>query len=90
MQKIGMQVWVSGLVQGVFYRRFVQREALKLGITGWACNLPDGRVESLLCGEQSDIEQLITLLWSGPSKASVEKVQSQEVAWQNFKDFEIR
>lgn len=85
-----MHVWVSGVVQGVFYRRFVQQEALKLNISGWAANLADGRVEILLCGEQSDVERLIQLLWRGPPKAVVEDVESKEVPWQNVKDFETR
>ncbi len=90
MEKIGMHVWVSGLVQGVFYRRFVQEAALKLGLTGWATNLEDGRVEILLSGEKADIEHLIALLWRGPPKAVVENLQSQEVPWQNLKGFITR
>ena len=44
------QCWVSGRVQGVYFRGATQRRAEELGVTGYARNLPDGRVEVLACG----------------------------------------
>ena len=60
---------VSGRVQGVFYRATAQREAMRLGITGWAQNLPDGRVEVLACGEPANLEEFRAWLRAGPPKA---------------------
>lgn len=62
---------VSGRVQGVAFRAAARRHALALGVTGWARNLPDGRVEVLACGEAEQVEKLRAWLWSGPLLAHV-------------------
>ena len=66
---------VSGRVQGVGFRWFTHREAERLGIAGWARNLPDGRVEVLAQGSVGAIERLETALKSGPAFAHVENVE---------------
>jgi acylphosphatase len=68
---------VSGHVQGVGFRRFVQRKARDLGLTGYAANLPDGRVEVLAEGEDAALGHLEKWLQRGPSLARVAKVQGQ-------------
>ena len=70
--------WVSGRVQGVFYRGSAQRRAHELGISGYAYNLADGRVEVLVCGESSQVDTFIAWLWSGPAAASVTGVETAE------------
>ncbi len=70
---------VSGRVQGVFFRAATQREALKLGLTGHAHNLPDGTVEVLACGEPAAVEQLRDWLWQGPPGAAVANVECGRV-----------
>ena len=50
---------VSGRVQGVWFRAFVQRHARELGVEGWARNRADGRVEVLLCGRREQVEALV-------------------------------
>jgi acylphosphatase len=67
--------WVSGRVQGVFYRGSAQLRARELGITGYARNLADGRVEVLACGESSQVDTFIDWLWIGPAAASVTGVE---------------
>jgi acylphosphatase len=68
---------VGGRVQGVFYRATVARHARELKITGYAKNLPDGRVEVLACGSEADLQELLERLWIG---SSASKVTSVEVA----------
>jgi len=84
-------IFISGLVQGVFFRSFVRSEARIREITGWVKNLSDGRVEAVLEGEREKIEELIKLCHQGPPGAHVEGVS---VEWEKysgrFKDFEIR
>ncbi|MFQ6094281.1 MAG: acylphosphatase [bacterium] len=84
-------IFVSGIVQGVFFRDFTQSNALSLGLTGWVRNLPDGRVEALTEGEKGDIEHLIERLKVGPSGATVDQV---EVRWEEyqgeFTGFDVR
>ncbi len=65
---------VSGRVQGVFFRASTQREALSLGLTGYARNLPDGSVEVLACGSASAVKQLSIWLSVGPPSAHVSSV----------------
>ena len=81
---------VSGLVQGVSFRYYTQREARGLGLTGWVRNRPDGSVEVLAEGDKRQLDELVAFLNYGPSMAVVERV---DVAWQPasnaFQDFEI-
>lgn len=70
---------ISGRVQGVWYRSSTQEQAEQLNITGYARNLPDGRVEVLACGEASAIDALKTWCWQGPRLAEVEDVQCETV-----------
>jgi acylphosphatase len=68
---------VSGHVQGVGFRRFVQRKARDLGLAGYAANLPDGRVEVVAEGDEAAMGHLEKWLNRGPSLARVTQVQVQ-------------
>lgn len=70
---------VRGRVQGVFFRGSAAAEARRLGITGYARNLPDGSVEVLACGPEAAVEQMLAWLAVGPVAAKVSSVQSQPV-----------
>lgn len=59
MASICTMAWVYGSVQGVGFRYSTQREAMQLGVTGYARNLDDGGVEVLACGEAEQVEKLI-------------------------------
>lgn len=81
--------FVSGRVQGVFYRAFTQETARRLGLTGWVRNLPDGRVELVACGEPSRIAELESRLWQGPPHAKVEAVNGRDAELHSFTDFRV-
>jgi acylphosphatase len=66
--------YVSGRVQGVSFRAFVRSEALAAGVSGWAKNLPDGRVEVLLCGGDAAVQRVVAALHRGPPLAEVAAV----------------
>ncbi|MFL5522269.1 MAG: acylphosphatase [Gemmatimonadales bacterium] len=68
---------VSGHVQGVGFRRFVQRKARDLRLSGYAANLPDGRVEVVVEGDEAAMGHLEKWLNRGPSLARVTQVQVQ-------------
>jgi acylphosphatase len=72
-----IRCYVSGRVQGVWYRAYTRNRALELGLTGYARNLPDGRVEVLACGRQRAVDALRDWLWQGPPHARVTDVQCQ-------------
>lgn len=81
--------YISGIVQGVGYRFFVERIARNLGLKGYVKNLWDGRVEVFAEGEDSLLNQLEEKLRIGPSSAEVEKVEVIEEIPKGFKDFKI-
>lgn len=76
-----VQLFVRGRVQGVFFRASTQREAKRLGLTGWVKNRPDGSVEVLAEGEEDELKELIAWANRGPSAARVERV---DVRWRGF------
>jgi acylphosphatase len=70
---------VSGMVQGVGFRWFVARHARALGLTGFARNLPDGRVEVVACGDEAAaLSRLEEMLRTGPASAQVARVERQD------------
>ncbi len=72
-----MSCLVSGEVQGVGYRRYIQRLGLDLDLVGYAENLSDGRVEVIAEGEKIDLERLLHRVKKGPPHAVVEAVEVQ-------------
>ena len=89
--EVRAEIIVNGLVQGVGFRYFVQREANKLGLKGFVKNLFTGEVLTVVEGEKAIVEEMIKKLRLGPIHASV---KSCKVDWQEstneFKDFEVR
>jgi len=71
---------VSGRVQGVFFRASTRDEALRLGLTGHARNLPDGTVEVVACGDDAALAQLGRWLEIGPPLAQVSRVERSAAA----------
>jgi acylphosphatase len=69
--------FVSGRVQGVFYRATCVRKAEALGLTGFARNLVDGRVEILACGEDAAVDAFVAWLWEGSPASKVSDVATE-------------
>lgn len=84
-------VFVSGRVQGVFFRSETRYEANRRNVAGWVRNTSDGRVEAVFEGEKEDVEKVIDFCRRGPPGARVTKV---DVQWEGytgeFRDFRIR
>ena len=76
-----LQMTVRGRVQGVFFRASAQREAKRLGLSGWVRNRPDGSVEILSEGEEVSIRELCGWAQKGPSAARVDRVDTR---WRSF------
>ena len=76
---VARRCYVAGRVQGVFFRASTRSRAQALGVTGYARNLPDGRVEVLACGESGAVEALCGWLWQGPPAAHVIAVEVEAV-----------
>lgn len=74
---------VSGHVQGVSFRYYTQREAQRLGVTGWVANKPDGTVRAVAEGDEDALQQFVDWLHEGPSHARVRNV---DVSWSDAKN----
>jgi acylphosphatase len=79
IELIARRCHVSGRVQGVFYRASTRERARVLGVTGYARNLPDGRVEVLACGAPAAVEELCRWLWQGSPASQVTGVEVTDV-----------
>ena len=90
MALVARHVSVTGRVQGVFFRAWMQEQANALGVTGWVRNCPDGRVDSHIEGEEAAVLQLIERLRRGPPAARVEDVHLWDVEIFDFDGFEVR
>jgi acylphosphatase len=77
-KRIARRYCVSGMVQGVGYRFFVQRVAGRLGLQGYVKNLSNGRVETYAIGEPASLAEFRTELERGPSDASVSGVTEND------------
>jgi acylphosphatase len=80
---------VAGRVQGVFFRASAREQAMRLGLTGYARNLNDGRVEVLACGEAAGVAQLRDWLRIGPAMAEVTGVACEPLDYQSRPGFII-
>ncbi|MBV8551097.1 MAG: acylphosphatase [Acidobacteriaceae bacterium] len=91
MDRKGAKRWfVSGNVQGVGFRYFVQDKAMALGLAGWTRNLADGRVEVYAIGPRSQLSDLAAALHVGPPMAQVRTVEEKEEAVESLAGFSIR
>jgi acylphosphatase len=90
MKKVRAHVVIDGRVQGVCFRLDTRRAALKRSVKGWVRNLPDGRVEAVFEGDESDVKSMMHWCDAGPPLARVGKVS---VEWEpytgQFDSFEI-
>jgi acylphosphatase len=82
--------FVYGRVQGVFFRASAREEAERLGISGWARNLPDGRVEVMACGGEGQLAAFREWLWQGPPLAKVANVACAPAPESEFVGFNTR
>jgi acylphosphatase len=81
--------FVRGRVQGVGYRYFAQRAAESLGVTGYARNLDDGRVEVYAVGPEKKLSELAGILYRGPRWSDVRGVDEEQAALQEYASFYI-
>ncbi|TLS68676.1 acylphosphatase [Mariprofundus erugo] len=88
MQPRCLLLRISGRVQGVGFRYHTRSEAIRLGVTGWVRNLPDGRVEACICGSDGILEHMQQWLRHGPAMARVDDIEylpaTPTSTWTNF------
>ena len=87
--KKSIRLYISGTVQGVFYRAFIKENAEKLNVKGFVRNLEDGRVEVFLEGNNNDVEKMMELCKKGPKHSQIDRVEEKDEKFQDFKTFKI-
>ena len=86
-----VHVYISGRVQGVFFRAETQRAAIGFKITGWVKNMADGRVEAVFEGDDENMDKMLEWCHIGPPAARVEEVLTEEEPYTGeFRDFNIK
>jgi acylphosphatase len=91
MPKTRTHIYVSGFVQGVFFRQNTKRQAQRLGVAGWVQNLADGRVEAVFEGEADAVKTFVDWCRRGPASARVDNVEVKNEAFVGeFADFTVR
>ncbi|MEB3069069.1 acylphosphatase [[Mycobacterium] vasticus] len=80
MTDVRLTAWVHGHVQGVGFRWWTRSRALELGLTGYAANRPDGRVQVVAQGPREDCRRLLDLLQGGATPGRVDTVVADWMA----------
>lgn len=88
--KLCRHYFITGKVQGVWFRDSTRKEATKQGVNGWVRNLPDGRVEAMICGTQDQLQIMHEWLQAGPELAEVTHIEVADQPCENIPDFSIR
>jgi acylphosphatase len=87
---IRCHIVVTGIVQGVFFRRYIKENAEDLTLSGWAKNMDKDKVEILVEGKEEDIEELVDICSRGPQGAEVEDIEVKKEKYiGNLKGFTI-
>lgn len=85
-----VHLWISGRVQGVWFRESAKKAAEALGVVGWVRNRPDGRVEGVFEGPAGAVEQLVAWCRHGPERARVDALHVEdEPATGGFEAFRV-
>jgi len=86
-----VHIFISGTVQGVFFRSNIKKIANKLNLKGFVKNLPNGKVEAVFEGKEENINEILKFCKKGPSGAKIKKIEVKEEKVSNeFSSFEVR
>lgn len=87
--KKSVRIYISGTVQGVFFRMFIKENAERYNLKGFVRNLEDGKIEVFLEGENDEVDKMIELCKKGPKHSQIKDVQVKPERFQDFKVFKI-
>jgi len=90
MSRKRVHVYVSGRVQGVYYRATTRDEATERGVDGWVKNRDDGEVEAVFEGDPDAVEEMVDFCYDGSSMANVSTVDVEEEEPEGLDGFEVR
>ena len=84
-----LRVYISGTVQGVLFRKFIEENANRIGVRGFVRNLDDGRVEVVIEGTDDKVMQMLEICKTGTAHSKIREVRFQEIPNQSFVGFKI-
>ncbi len=84
-----IRIYITGNVQGVFFRKFLEDKANELNIRGFCRNLEDGRVEVVAEGRDENVNEMLEICKKGPQHAEVKDIQMEELRHQGFSGFKV-
>ncbi|VVB82002.1 Acylphosphatase [uncultured archaeon] len=87
--KKAIRLYITGSVQGMFFRQFVQENAEKNDIKGFVRNLEDGRVEVFIEGDLENVQKMIEICKKGAKHSQIRNVEEKEEKFQGLKEFKI-
>lgn len=87
--KKAVRLYLSGVVQGIFFRAFVKENAEKYNVKGFVRNLEDGRIEVFLEGDLESVDKMIELCQKGPKYSQIQGVEIKEEKLQDFREFKV-
>lgn len=88
--RVRRHVWVSGRVQGVWFRESCRRQAAERGVAGWVGNCADGRVEAVFEGPPDAVDEMVEWCRTGPPHARVTAVSTEEEPASDESGFVVR
>lgn len=87
--KKAIKIFISGNVQGVFFRNFLKESADKLNVRGYSRNLDNGKVEAWLEGDSQAVDKMLKICEKGAPHSIVKEIEIKEEKFQDLKDFKI-
>ncbi len=87
--KKSIRLYITGTVQGVFFRGFVKENAERYNVKGFIRNLEDGRIEVFLEGNANEVNKMVELCKKGPKHSMIRKVEEKPERFQEMKGFKV-
>ena len=87
--KKSIRLYITGTVQGVFFRSFVKENAERYNVKGFIRNLEDGRIEIFLEGNANEVNKMVELCKKGPKHSMIRKVEEKPERFQDMKGFKV-
>lgn len=87
--KKSVRLYITGTVQGVFFRAFLKENAEKLNVKGFTRNLEDGRVEVFVEGDPEKVNEMVEICRKGPKHAQIKNVETKPEKFQDFRGFKV-
>lgn len=87
--KKSVRLYISGAVQGIFFRGFIKENAEKLNLKGFVRNLEDSRVEVFIEGNPAEVNKMVEICKKGPRHSTIKNVDEKQERFQDFKQFKI-